>query len=131
MRPHCSPQATSQSLRTLWGNTLIFQRRRRLLGRARCIQRHHSRIVVVAFLVGGLIVGLIVGRWGALVAALPIGVWLALVSEVEVPGWVLGLGYGAFAAIGIAAGVLLRRSVKPSEERPSPPDDEQRSTNPS
>jgi hypothetical protein len=110
---------------------LILQRRRRLLGRARCIQRHHSRIVVVAFLVGGLIVGLIVGRWGALVAALPIGVWLALVSEVEVPGWVLGLGYGAFAAIGIAAGVLLRRSVKPSEERPSPPDDEQRSTNPS
>jgi hypothetical protein len=109
---------------------LILQRRR-LLGRARCIQRHHSRIVVVAFLVGGLIVGLIVGRWGALVAALPIGVWLALVSEVEVPGWVLGLGYGAFAAIGIAAGVVLRRSVKPSEERLSPPDDEQRSTNPS
>jgi hypothetical protein len=93
--------------------------------------RHHSRIVVVAFLVGGLIVGLIVGRWGALVAALPIGVWLALVSEVEVPGWVLGLGYGGFAAIGIAAGVLLRRSVKPSEERLSPPEDEQRSTNPS
>jgi hypothetical protein len=49
-----------------------------------------------------------------LAAALPIGVWLALVSEVEVPGWVLGIGYGAFAAIGIAAGVFLRRFVKPS-----------------
>lgn len=74
---------------------------------------------------------MVVGRWGALVAALPIGVWLALVSEVEVPGWVLGLGYGAFAAIGIAAGILLRRSVKPSEERQSHPGDEQRPANPS
>jgi hypothetical protein len=77
--------------------------------------RHDSGIVVAAFLVGGLVVGLIVGRWRRLAAALPIGVWLAFVNEVdEVPGWLLALGYGACAAVGIGAGILLRRVAKPS-----------------
>jgi predicted membrane protein len=57
-------------------------------------------------------VGLIVGRWWALAAAVGVGVWIALVSEVEVSAWFLGVVYGALAAVGIAAGILLRRSVK-------------------
>ena len=49
-----------------------------------------------------------------MVGALAVGVWIALVNEVEVPGWYLGLAYGVIEAVGIAAGILLRRFVKRS-----------------
>jgi hypothetical protein len=46
-------------------------------------------IIVAALVGGGLIVGLVVGRWWALIVALGIGVWIAVVSEVEVSAWFL------------------------------------------
>jgi hypothetical protein len=64
------------------------------------------------------VLGLIVGRWWALLAAAGVGVWIGMTEEVEVSGWWLGAGYAAFAALGIAAGILLRRfatrDAKPS-----------------
>ena len=58
---------------------------------------------------GGLVVGLVVGRWSALLAAGAVGVWIAIVEEVEVPGWYLGAAYAAISGLGIALGVFLRR----------------------
>lgn len=63
-------------------------------------------IVVIA---GGLVLGLTVGRWWILGAAVAFGLWAGLTEEVEVSGWVIGIGYGALAALGVASGVLLRR----------------------
>jgi hypothetical protein len=67
-------------------------------------------VIYLALLVGGLLVGLVLGRWWALgVAAVP-GIFVALVSEVdEVPGWYLGIVYAVIAAFGIAGGVLARK----------------------
>jgi hypothetical protein len=64
--------------------------------------------------VGGLAVGLIVGRWWTLAAAVGIGAYIALVSEVdEVPDWFLGAGYGVLAAAGITLGVVIRSRLRP------------------
>jgi hypothetical protein len=61
--------------------------------------------------VGGLALGLIVGRWWTLAAAVGIGAYVTVGTEVdEVPGWFLGAAYGALAATGITVGVALRRS---------------------
>jgi hypothetical protein len=58
---------------------------------------------------GGLLLGLVVGRWWALLAAAGLGVWVGVGAEVEVSSWLLGVGYAILAAGGIIAGVLLRR----------------------
>jgi hypothetical protein len=77
--------------------------------------RHHPSIVVAAALVaGGLVLGLIVGRWWALIAA-PIA-WLvvALTGDFDGPAWAVGIGMGLLAALGLAVGVLIRNIAKPS-----------------
>jgi hypothetical protein len=63
-------------------------------------------LVVVA---GGVVLGLIVGRWWTLAAAVAVGIWITATAEVEVPSWILGVGYSVLSAAGIAAGVLIRR----------------------
>jgi hypothetical protein len=60
------------------------------------------------------VAGLLVGRWWALLVAPVVGAWIALVEEVEVPGWILGVAYGALAAVAIGAGVTLRRIARSS-----------------
>lgn len=63
--------------------------------------------------VGGLILGLAVGRWWTLVAAVGIGTWIAVVSEVdEVPPWFLGAAYAVLAASAIAVGVVVRKRTR-------------------
>ena len=67
----------------------------------------------LALILIGLIVGAAVERWWALLAAVALGVWIFLVTEVdEVPPWFLGLAYGVLAGAGVAAGVLVRRSLR-------------------
>jgi hypothetical protein len=60
----------------------------------------------------GVVLGVIVGRWWALLAAAGLGVWVALTEEVEVDGSWLGFGYAGLAALGIIAGVSLRRFAR-------------------
>jgi hypothetical protein len=53
---------------------------------------------------------LVIGRWWALVGALGLALWVFLTwDDLEVPRSFLAAAYGAIAAVGIAAGVLLRR----------------------
>jgi hypothetical protein len=62
---------------------------------------------------GGLILGLVVGRWWTLAAAGGLGVWIAITTEVdEVSPWFLGSAYGALAAVGIAVGVVIRQRLR-------------------
>jgi hypothetical protein len=62
---------------------------------------------------GGLILGLVVGRWWTLTAAFAIGVWIAIATGVDkVPPWFLGAGYGPLAAAGIAVGVVIRQRLR-------------------
>ena len=62
---------------------------------------------------GGLILGLIVGRWWTLAAAVGIGAYIAVASEVdEVPPWFLGAVYGVLAASGIALGIVARKRLR-------------------
>lgn len=68
-----------------------------------------------AFLVlggAGLALGLLVNRWWALIAAPGVGVWAGNASELEVPGWYIGLVLGGFVAVGILAGIGLRRGLR-------------------
>jgi hypothetical protein len=61
---------------------------------------------------GGIVLGLLVGRWWALLLAAALGVWISQATEVEaVPGWYLGLVYALLGAAGITAGVLVRRRL--------------------
>ena len=69
-------------------------------------------MLYVALVFGGLILGLIIGRWWALAGAAALGAWMALITEVEVPGWYLGAGYATLTAVGIAAGVGARRLMR-------------------
>jgi hypothetical protein len=66
-------------------------------------------VLLPAVVAGGLVLGLVIGRWWALLGAVGVAVWLAVVSEVEVSRWFLAAAYGVAAAVSIAAGVLLRR----------------------
>jgi len=68
-------------------------------------------MVELVVLAGGLVAGLALGRWWVLVASVGVGLWIAFTEEVEVPGVVLGVGYAALSALGIASGVLLRRRL--------------------
>lgn len=62
---------------------------------------------------GGLILGLIVGRWWTLAAAVGIGAYIAVTSEVdEVPSWFLGAAYAALAGASIAMGVAVRARLR-------------------
>jgi hypothetical protein len=60
----------------------------------------------------GLILGVVVGRWWALLAAVAFGVWIWRNTGVEISHEFLGFVSGGFAAIGIAAGVFVRRRLK-------------------
>jgi hypothetical protein len=73
-------------------------------------------IVVVALVAAGLVVGFLVARWWALLAAAALGVVIALTEEVEVAGWWLGLAYSGLAALGIVAGIVLRRLARRGTE---------------
>jgi hypothetical protein len=64
--------------------------------------------VIVALPLGGLVLGLLVGRWWALAAAPILGVVFGLLEETEVSGWLFGLMSGMFFAAGIGFGVALR-----------------------
>ena len=57
----------------------------------------------------GAIVGGAVGRWPVVLLAVPFAVFIAATTEVEISHVFLGAGYGAFAAAGLALGVMLRR----------------------
>ena len=62
---------------------------------------------------GGLILGLLVGRWWTLAAAVGIGAYITVISEVyEVPGWFLGAAYAALAGVGIAVGAAVRTRLR-------------------
>jgi hypothetical protein len=70
-------------------------------------------VLYVTLVFGGLILGLIVGRWWALAAAAALGAWIAVSTEVdEVPGWFLGAGYAVLTGVGVAAGVTGRRLMR-------------------
>lgn len=70
-------------------------------------------MLYLTLLVGGLILGLGLGRWWTLVAAAGIGVWIAAVSEVdEVPPWFLAAAYALLAASGIAVGTVVRKRTR-------------------
>lgn len=64
-----------------------------------------------AFVIG-VVIGLVVGRWWALVAAIAFAAWIWRTMEVEAPSWVLALGYGGIAALGIAGGVVVRSRLR-------------------
>jgi hypothetical protein len=68
-------------------------------------------VVYPALIVGGVILGLAIGRWWALGAAASVGIWIALLSDVKVPGWFLGAAYALLAGAGIAGGVLARKAL--------------------
>lgn len=63
----------------------------------------------LVLIVAGFVLGIAIGRWWALLAALAFGLWAGTTEEVEVSGWVIGVGYGGPAGVGIAAGVGFRR----------------------
>jgi hypothetical protein len=71
----------------------------------------NSRILVAVLIGAGFLLGLILGRWWALLACLGVGLWIGVSEEVEVPGWFLGFAYAALSALGVALGVVLRRSL--------------------
>ena len=67
-------------------------------------------MLVPALIAGGLVLGLVIGRWWALVGAVGIAVWVLLAwDDLEVSRSFLAAAYGAIAAVSIAAGVLVRR----------------------
>jgi hypothetical protein len=79
------------------------------------VTRHHSGIVFAAALVaGGLIVGLIVGRWWALIAAPAVWLVVALTGDFHGPAWAVGIGMALLAALGLAVGVVIRNIAKHS-----------------
>jgi hypothetical protein len=82
--------------------------------RGLCVQSFESGtdtedVLGIVLIVGGFVLGLAVGRWWILAAAVAFGLWAGSVEAVEVSAWVIAIGYGGFAAIGLASGVLFRR----------------------
>jgi hypothetical protein len=62
---------------------------------------------------GGLILGLAVGRWWALAAALGLGLWIATTTEVdEVSPWFLGSACGALSGGGDRRRVVIRQRLR-------------------
>jgi hypothetical protein len=68
-------------------------------------------VLVGIFAGGGLVLGLLVGRWWALLGAVGFGLWIGLSEEVEISGWFFGLAAGVLALVGIGVGVALRRAL--------------------
>jgi hypothetical protein len=67
-------------------------------------------VIFVAVLLGGLALGLLVGRWWVVLVPATFGAWVAAVSDVdEVSPWFLGLAYAAFGVVGALVGVFVRR----------------------
>ena len=66
---------------------------------------------------GGLVLGLVLGRWWALLASVGLGLWVGLTEEIEVSGSYLGLVYAAISGLGIVVGLVLRRLVFPWGDR--------------
>ncbi len=73
-----------------------------------------SGVIFVAVLLGGLILGVLAGRWWVVAAPLAFAAWIAATSDVdEVPPWFLGLAYALLGVIGTLVGILLRhRAVR-------------------
>jgi hypothetical protein len=69
-------------------------------------------------IVGGLVFGLVLGRWWALLASVGLGLWVGLTEEIEVSGSYLGLVYAAISGLGIVLGIVLRRLVFARGDRP-------------
>ncbi|HXV34215.1 MAG TPA: hypothetical protein VD769_09410 [Gaiellaceae bacterium] len=62
---------------------------------------------------GGIVLGVLVGRWWALAPAAAPGVRISQAAEIEaVPGWYLGLVYSALGGLGVVAGILLGRRLR-------------------
>jgi hypothetical protein len=67
-------------------------------------------VILLVVLLGGLVIGLLAGRWWIVFAPVAFGAWVATATEVdEVPPWFLGLAYGLAAVIGAVVGVYVRR----------------------
>jgi hypothetical protein len=66
-------------------------------------------MIWVAVLAVGFVIGLAVGRWWALAPAAGLAAWIWATTDVEIPHWLLALLYGGVAAIGISAGVTVRK----------------------
>ena len=67
-------------------------------------------VLYLALIGGGVVIGLLVGRWWALAAAIGVGAWITAVTDVdEVSGWVLGAAYGLLAGCGVTLGVVVRQ----------------------
>jgi hypothetical protein len=59
---------------------------------------------------GGVLLGLIVGRWWALIGPAGVGFWAGLTfTDLEVPAAWIGLGFATLGAIGVVVGVVVRR----------------------
>jgi hypothetical protein len=66
----------------------------------------------------GFVLGIAIGRWWALLAAFAFGLWAGTTEEVEVSGWLIGVGYGGLAGVGVASGVGVRRMLnRPARSR--------------
>jgi hypothetical protein len=66
-------------------------------------------VLVLIFVGGGFLFGLLVGRWWALLGAIVVGLVVGLTEEIELSGAFFGLLVGLIALGGIATGVVLRR----------------------
>jgi hypothetical protein len=69
-------------------------------------------------IVGGLVFGLVFGRWWALLVPAGLALWIGLTEEVEVSGWYLGFAYAAVSGLGVVLGIALRRLVFAPGHRP-------------
>jgi hypothetical protein len=67
-------------------------------------------IAPVTFIGGGLILGLLTGRWLVVLVCLIPGVWASLTyTNLEVDSWWFGVVFGAMTALGVLLGVGARR----------------------
>jgi hypothetical protein len=65
-------------------------------------------VIALVFFGLGVVIGVAVGRWWSLALAVGPALWVGIGADVDVPDWLLGLGYFAITAAGIAVGVALR-----------------------
>jgi hypothetical protein len=78
-------------------------------------------VVYAGLLLGGLVLGLVVGRWWTLTAAVAVAFWIAVTTGVdEVPPWFLGAAYAGLLAATIAVGVFIRQRAGESLPRDEP-----------
>jgi hypothetical protein len=66
----------------------------------------------VILLGGGVLLGLLVGRWWALIGPAGVGSWAGLpFTDLEVPAAWIGFAFAGLGAIGVVVGLVLRRFV--------------------